>query len=692
MVYNRKRSKRPYNKIYSKYRNISGAISRRYIILLFGVVILMTILISNLFYIQIIKNKEYVELLETATSNIVYGQTPPRGRIYDIKGRVIVDNKAVKEIIYNKTGLPSEEEISLAYKIADMIDVPYGNLSKNSLKDFYIVNNNNLVNSYITDEEWEQLDERKITNSDIMKLEKDRIKDSELEQYNALDKEAAYIYYLMNKGYYSDTKVIKRCNVTDLEYAYRAENIDSLNGFNVKLDWDRYYPYGNTFRTILGNVSSSEVGVPLELKEHYEQEGISLDDRVGTSYLEYEYDEILRGTKNKYKVDGDNLILIEEGHRGNDIKLTIDIELQKEIEDILANEIKYSKINERMIYYNRSFAIITEPKSGSILAMAGVQVVKNGDNYDNYDYSAGIVTLPVTVGSAVKGASHKVGYNTGALHIGEVRKESCIKIASTPIKCSWTTLGSLDDIGALKQSSNVYQFYTAINVGKGHYVPNEALTIDTGAFDIYRNTFAEFGLGVSTGIDLPVESLGYKGTNRLPGHLLDFAIGQYDTYTPLQLSQYIDTVANDGIRVKLHLLDSIYEPTSVPLTNMISKVEVVELNKVNTESQYMARVKEGFKAVLSSSGTGANYVDRSYMPAGKTGTSESFIDTNNDGIVDTDTLSNTFVAYAPYDNPKVTFTIVSPDIGYYIGNKTVRSYVNRRISYEVSKKYFEIYQ
>ena len=59
---------------------------------------------------------------------------------------------------------------------------------------------------------------------------------------------------------------------------------------------------------------------------------------------------------------------------------------------------------------------------------------------------------------------------------------------------------------------------------------------------IYRNTFKEYGLGEKTNIDLPVESYGSKGSNDTPGTLLDFSIGQYDTYTPIQISEYINTV------------------------------------------------------------------------------------------------------------------------------------------------------
>ncbi|MBR1377290.1 MAG: penicillin-binding protein 2 [Bacilli bacterium] len=668
-----------------KYKySLKRIIGTRLTILKILILLCMTILVCNLFYVQIINNKLYKEKLNTLTSNIIYGDDAPRGRIYDTLGRIIVDNKVVNVIEYRKNGMTTKEEIKLAYKLADILDVDYSNLTKGILKEFWIINNKDKANDLITEEEYKLYDERKLNSEDIKALKLERVKDEYISTFNERDKESSYIYYLMNKGYYSDTKVIKR-GASDLEYVSVAES--NLEGVKTSISWDRYYPYGKTFRTILGNVSQN--GIPSELKDHYLELGLELNDRVGTSYLEYQYDSELRGTKNKYQVEQDgSLTLVEEGKRGNDIVLTIDIELQKEIENILENQIRYSIANENMIYYNRSYAIITEPSTGSILAMAGVQVI----NDNTYDYSAGIVTSPVTVGSAIKAASHIVGYNTGALHIGEVRSDNCIKIASTPIKCSWTKLGTLNDIGALKYSSNVYQFHTAINVGKGSYRYNMPLTIDESAFDIYRNTFAMFGLGVSTGIDLPVESLGYKGTSKLPGHLLDFAIGQYDTYTPLMLSQYIDTIANNGVRVAKHLLKEVYYGTNEPLTQLKYSYEVKELNRVETEDIYMQRVKEGLREVMSTSGTGYGYVNYIYNPAGKTGTSESFIDTDGDGIIDTETLSNTYVAYVPYDNPKVTFTIVSPDIGYYRSGRTIRSYVNRRISYEVSKKYFEIYQ
>ena len=674
--------------LYQNNKDIKEVIEKRYNILIFIVIAAIGILLTGLFVQQIVKKSYYEKELETLTQKTVDGSPAPRGRIYDRNGKLIVDNEPAKVIYYKKPSkVKTEDEIKTAYLLADMIDINYDKISDYDYKLFWLKNHYDEGKEKITDEEWQKLEERKLTSDDIQKLKLERITEEDLSEYDDNDKKAAYIYYLMNVGYSYAEKTIKNEDVSDEEYALVSENISKLNGVNTKLDWNREYLYGDTFKTILGSVSTTKSGIPKELKDYYLKKGYSLDDRVGTSYLEYQYEDILKGTKNKYLVLNDGSYkLLEEGKRGQDITLTIDIELQAYVEKVLEEEVLKTKKEPNTEYYNRSFVIITEPNSGEILAMAGKQVKQEGEEYKIYDYTPGILTSPVVVGSAVKGASQIVGYNTGALKINEKRYDTCIKIAGTPIKCSWKYLGYLNDVNALAQSSNTYQFLTAINVGKGKYVYDKPLKIDTQAFETYRNTFKEFGLGVSTGIDLPVESLGYKGTSTKPGHLLDFSIGQYDTYTPIQLSQYIGTIANNGSRVKPYLLKGYYNDGKV--TN---QTERKELNKVNTEEKYMKRVKEGFEAVMKY-GTGAGYINMTYKPAGKTGTSQSFIDTDGNGVVDKETITTTFVSYAPSDNPKVTFTVISPDVSHSEGRSTYQSNINKRVADAISKKYFEIYK
>lgn len=660
----------------------------------FGLIIVLLISIylvigCRLFNLQILKNSEYNDKLAMATEKTIESTSAPRGRIYDRNHKLLVDNEGIKTIYYKKqNGITTKEEIELAYEVSNNIDIDYSKIDDNKLKDFYYKSHYKECRKKITDEEWDLYNKRKLNDKDIDKLIYERL-DDEISEYTDSDKKAAYIYYLMNKGYSYAEKVIKNSNVTDAEYAYISENIDNLKGFNTKLDWERVYLYGDTFKSILGNVSSNTQGIPSELSEDYLKRGYTLDDRVGISYLEYQYEDYLRGTKAKYRLLSDNSYeLVSEGKRGNDIVLTIDIELQKYLEEVLSNEVLNAKGEPGTQYYNRSFAIVSDPNTGEILAMAGKQAVLKDGYYQIVDYTPGIVTLPVTPGSVVKGASMMVGYKYGAIDIGTVLNDECIKIKDTPLKCSWQTMGPIDDVYALQNSSNVYQYKIAIKVGNGSYEYNQGLALDESAFDKYREMYAEFGLGEKTGIDLPVESLGFMGKSRLPGHLLDFSIGQYDTYTPIQLSQYINTIANNGVRLKPYLLKEVYKPSDSGDTfgSLIYKANVTELGKLSVEKKYIDRVREGFSAVVTR-GLGYGYMGNYTNSAGKTGTSQSFIDTDGDGKVDTETITSSFVGYSPSDNPKMSIVVVSPDIS--VPDSTTYG-VTRNISAQVVNKYFEL--
>ena len=660
----------------------------------FGLIIVLLISIylvigCRLFNLQILKNSEYNDKLAMATEKTIESTSAPRGRIYDRNHKLLVDNEGIKTIYYKKqNGITTKDEIELAYEVSNNIDIDYSKIDDNKLKDFYYKSHYKECRKKITDEEWDLYNKRKLNDNDIDKLIYERL-DDEISEYTDSDKKAAYIYYLMNKGYSYAEKVIKNSDVTDVEYAYISENIDNLKGFNTKLDWERVYLYGDTFKSILGNVSSNTQGIPSELSKEYLKRGYTLDDRVGISYLEYQYEDYLRGTKAKYRLLSDNSYeLVSEGKRGNDIVLTIDIELQKYLEEVLSNEVLNAKGEPGTQYYNRSFAIVSDPNTGEILAMAGKQAVLKDGYYQIVDYTPGIVTLPVTPGSVVKGASMMVGYKYGAIDIGTVLNDECIKIKDTPLKCSWQTMGSIDDVYALQNSSNVYQYKIAIKVGNGSYEYNQGLALDESAFDKYREMYAEFGLGEKTGIDLPVESLGFMGKSRLPGHLLDFSIGQYDTYTPIQLSQYINTIANNGVRLKPYLLKEVYKPSDSGDTfgSLIYKANVTELGKLSVEKKYIDRVREGFSAVVTK-GLGYGYMGNYTNSAGKTGTSQSFIDTDGDGKVDTETITSSFVGYSPSDNPKMSIVVVSPDIS--VPDSTTYG-VTRNISAQVVNKYFEL--
>lgn len=685
-----KKKKKPINKKKKKSnKNLFEVMDKRYKVMTFIFSILYLVIGIRLFYLQVLKSDDYKERLAYSTEKTIESTSAPRGRIYDRNYNLLVDNEAIKTIYYKKQdGIKTKDEINLAYTISDNINIDYSKVDDTKLKNFYYKGHYEECRKKIKDKEWDLYEKRKLNDSDIIDLIFERISD-EVDLFDERDKEAAYIYYLMNKGYSYSEKVIKNNNVTDEEYAYISENIDNLKGFNTKLDWERVYLYGDTFKSILGSVSSNSQGIPEELADTYLKKGYSLDDRVGISYLEYQYEDYLKGEKAKYHLLSDNSYeLVKEGTRGSDIVLTIDINLQKYLEDVLSNEVYNAKGEAGTNYYNRSFAIVSDPNTGEILAMGGKQVTDDNGTKKIIDYTPGIVTLPVTPGSIVKGASMLVGYKYGVIDIGTRQLDECIKIKDTPLKCSWRTMGYIDDIYALQYSSNVYQYKIAIKVGGGTYNYNEGLSIDESAFDKYRSMYASFGLGVKTGIDLPVESLGYMGKSRLPGHLLDFSIGQYDTYTPIQLSQYINTLANGGTRLKPYLLKEVYKASDSKekFGSLIYKSEKEELGKVDIDAKYINRVHEGFSAVVSR-GLGYGYMGSYTNSAGKTGTSQSFIDTDGDNKVDTETITSSFVGYSPSDNPRMSIVVVSPDIS--IPDSSTSS-VTKRISSQIVNKYYEL--
>lgn len=669
-----------------KRRSLDMTFKRRMLFVFFITIFLFLFLLVRLFYIMIISNDKYTEILADLSYDTVYGESTPRGRILDRNLNVIVDNKMVNTIVFKREeGTSIDDMIELAYMVSQHLELDYEKLTNRATREFYLYKNINELDGLISKDEYELYKRGKLSSLDLEELKIKRISDTELGKLDESDLKAAYLFYLMRNGYSYTEKIIKS-DVSDYEFAYISENNAELVGFDTKIDWVRVYPYGDVMSSILGSVSSSSQGVPLENKDYYLNLGYSLNDRVGLSYLEKQYEEYLKGEKSEYEVvNSREMRLVKEGSRGNDIVLSIDINLQVEVEKIIEEQLRRAKGEANTEYYDHSSVIIQEPNSGEVLAIASKKII-NDEIVDNI---TSILTSPITPGSVVKGASILVGYNEGVIDIGESMLDECVKIDGAPRKCSSVLdLGVIDDIEALAKSSNVYQFKTAIRVNGQEYYYGIKLNFNQRSFDTYRKMYRSFGLGVSTGIDLPVESLGYTAKDRSAGNLLDYVMGQYETYTPLQLSQYINTIANGGSRYQVHLLKEVRNPNN----EIIYTYNPVVLNTIDTDAKYMSRMKEGFYAVMHmSGGYGRGYIDERLDSAGKTGTSQSFIDTNNDGVIDTETITSTYVGYAPADNPKFSIMVTSPNSSHPNSNSNFASLVTYRITREVTNKYYEMY-
>ena len=479
----------------------------------------------------------------------------------------------------------------------------------------------------------------------------------------------------INNSYKYEDIILKN-NLTDGEVSLVLNS--DVKGLFIKESFERYYPYNDTLKNILGSVGP----IQKENKKYYLKKGYKLYEKVGISGLEKEYEEYLKGTNAKYKVNNDNsLTLISNGKKGSDLYLSIDINLVNEINTIIKEELVKAKKHLNTQYLNDAFVIVGNPKTSEIYSLNGQRFL-NDETFT--DISLNNINSAFTMGSVVKGATISVGYKYNLIEKGKKILDGCVKLKNKTEKCSFKELGYLDDVSALKMSSNYYQFLIAISLLGKRYTPNMDLNATEKEFNIYRDMLSSYGLGVITGIDLPNEKPGLKGNIISDDLLLNLAIGQYDTYTPIELFNYINTLAMKGSRISPSLVSTIKNNGIIIYKNNHEVVDNVQITNDDFN-----QIHKGFYEVMNN-GTGLGFMNRNLSPAGKTGTSESFIDTNNDGKIDTKTLTLTMAGFFPYDDPKVSLIVVCPNTSHNNGkNKDYIYYLTSKISRRITNIFNE---
>lgn len=679
-------------------------------LIFFMVFLLFSALILRLGFVQIVYGDDYKNEVEKK-EDVVISTSVPRGEMYDRTGKSIVSNVGKNAITYtNWNKYTAEEMRDTAEELAKIIkmdsDKDLKKISERDKKDYWILINPDEAKTKISEEDQKQLaskykDDKKEYQKAYDELLRSRISETDLNKLTDLDMETLAIYREFQSGYFYTPHIVKNEGVTDKEIAIISENLERLPGVDTLRDWDREYEFGSTLKTVLGNVSTSQRGVPAEEKDSYLAKGYSMNDRVGLSYLEKQYEDVLKGQKKKVKYikdKTDDIVgseILSNGSAGNDLVLTIDMDLQLEVEKIIEEELKKTKYGYAGTkYLDRAFVVLMDPHTGEILTMAGKQLGTDDDSGKQIvnDFALGNITTSYNVGSVVKGAMVITGYKEGVLSPGTTYiNDSTMQIkGSNPFK-SWKTMGNINDLIALKQSSNVFMAKTAIMIGKGKYAYMQPLNIDLDAYPKIRNSFSEFGLGVRTGIDLPNEMAGFKGAidPNQPANLMFLSIGQYDTYTNMQLAQYISTIANGGYRIQPHLVKEIRE-TSIEegqLGPIVQEIQPKVLNKLDLEPGWMEQIQKGFRMVMQPGGTGSVFAGASYSPAGKTGTAEAFYyDPLNKQEEPPQVMNVSLITYAPSDNPEVAMAVMVPWV--YTTNDGPSP--NLTIGKRVMDKYFEL--
>lgn len=678
-------------------------------ILFFSIFLLFSVLILRLGYLQIVKGEDYTRAL-ARTEEVPVNTSVPRGRIFDSEGRVQVDNNPVNAITYTAMQTTEREEmLEVATELAKLIEKDPKRVTLRDKQDFYIMLNSEKAAAKVTEEERaaiaaEDIQEKE-KNRKIDALVREKISDKELGSLTAEQLETLAIFREMTSGYALSPQIIKNEDVSAVEFARVSERLTDpiLKGVNTVTDWKRIK---TSDLTILGSTTTPEQGIPANRLDYYLARDYSRNDRIGVSFLEQYYEEELQGQKSVVKniTDGKGRVVetvpVDEGKPGKDLVLTIDSEIQSAVEDIVEEHLLELKAGPNSQLVKDAYIVMMDPRTGEVISMVGKQLDKdeNGKQIVQ-DYSFGAITAAYPSGSVVKGATLLTGYQEDAVELNQVLIDEPLQFPGATMKGSIfnRTMFNripLSDLQAIERSSNVYMFKIALALSGNTYEYNRAFSVRPEHWETMRNSFAQFGLGVQTGIDLPNEGTGYAGdyTKVQPGTFLDLAIGQYDTYTPMQLAQYISTIANDGYRMKPHVVKEIRQPSDdgKSLGPVETIIEPTVLNRINNTQQEIDQVKKGMRLVYSGKSGSARsfFKDAAYEGAGKTGTAQiQYYDDKESPFYTEDSVNTTHVGFAPYNNPEIAYAVMIPYITTDPGQVPTTTH---EIARDAVDKYFEL--
>lgn len=638
--------------------------------LLFAIVILLFMtIIGRLLYMQVL-NKDFYETKLASASQTRVTTSSVRGEIYDAAGKPLVENTVKQVVSFTRNNKMTAADLKeTAKKLLAYVGVTSPTLTDRQLADYYLADQDvykKVVESLPREKRLDS-DGNRLSESELYNNAVDSVQTSQL-NYTEDEKKEIYLFSQLNAVGNFATGTIATDPLNDSQVAVIASISKEMPGISISTSWDRKI-LETSLSSIVGSVSSEKAGLPAEEAEAYLKKGYSLNDRVGTSYLEKQYEETLQGKRSVKEIHLDkygnmeSVDTIEEGSKGNNIKLTIDLAFQDSVDALLKSYFDSELSNGGAKYSEGVYAVALNPKTGAVLAMSGIK--HNLETGELTPDSLGTVTNVFIPGSVVKAATISSGWENGVLSGNQTLTDQPIVFQGSAPIYSWYKLayGSfpITAVEALEYSSNAYMVQTALGIMGQTYQPNMFVgtsNLET-AMGKLRATFGEYGLGAATGIDLPDESTGFVPKEYSFANYITNAFGQFDNYTPMQLAQYVATIANDGVRVAPRIVEGIYGNNDKGgLGDLIQQLQPTEMNKVNISDSDMSILHQGFYQVSHGTSpltTGRAFSDGATVSiSGKTGTGESYVaggqEANNTNAV----------AYAPTENPQIAVAVVFP--------------------------------
>ena len=390
----------------------------------------------------------------------------------------------------------------------------------------------------------------------------------------------------------------------------------------------------------------------------YADKGYSMNDLVGKDGVEKAFEEYLRGTDGRRLITTDEdgkltgELYTREPQPGGTVALTLDIDLQADVERALAQTIT-GMIDEDSNERGGAAAVVSVG-SGEVLALASYPTYDLSTFNEDYDELVADERLPMfnraTQGIYAPGSTFKMCTAVAALESGIITPSSIIQDRGIytyyrdPQPMCWvyrqggSTHGRINVTQAITESCN-YFFY---EVGRLTGIR----TLDSYA--------SQFGLGQSTGIEIG-DSSGVLASPEwadshnqewTDGQTITAAIGQsYNLFTPLQLANYIATLVGGGEHSQAHLLKNVKEYDN---SRLLYVYDDEPLNTVEMSDSTTEAVTKGMHELTVSGGVAFAFRDCVVSAGAKTGSAQ----------VGTDIANGVFVAYAPYEDPEIAVAIV----------------------------------
>lgn len=634
----------------------------RAVILVVVILVAMALCGVRLMRLQIVQGEEYLALSKTGT----YGKQTieaARGEIVDINGVEIVKNKVGFNVIIEKAFFPSDlqEGNAIILRLVKILEADgltwEESIPISDSAPYTYHEGSERAISIMLDEEHLRLNSYATAEDCIAALiEKYEISDSYTEQEKRIIAGIRYEMLLRSfsvSNRYTFAKDIPISTVSDIkELSYM------LDGVDIAEEAIREYAQSDILSHSIGTVGPIYAEEYAELKN----KGYSLNDELGKSGIEKYMESYLRGQDGirTTNISGGVVTSVTdtvEAVPGNTVMLTVDSEFQRNVQDILADHIawlnEYSTEDRGKNCYAGSIVVL-DAKTGAVRAMANYPTYDIYDYINNYSEVAARENYPLinraTDGLYRPGSTFKTITATAALNEGVITpsdRVSCGGVYTfySDIRPGCTGMhGAIPVDYALKVSCNIF-FY---DVGR-------RLGID--AIDSYA---AKFGLGEDLGFETGgskgfvsspdvVEGFGQDWT---PGLVLQTAIGQSETaVTPLQLAVQAMTLANDGVRYKPYIIDSVYDYNR---TTLVEKTEPEIVSTIDLNYDYVFDTVEDGMIQAAEYGMGVfNYYYDDYLlmtlprdAAIKTGTPQKT----------KEITSSAAICYYPADDPEIAIS------------------------------------